>query len=102
MNMRYIKVNTEFFNTNLTPLEILILAVIESMARDGKTCYYTNKQFAEMFSVSEKTVSTTIAGLESKNYIKRNTKVIDKAGKANKQRTIELVHLATAPFQHSF
>lgn len=95
MIMNYIKVNTEFFNTNLKPLEILVLSIVESLVRDGKECYYTNEQFARMFSVSEKTVRNTLDELEAKNYIKRNTKVITKAGRANRQRTIELVHLKT-------
>lgn len=95
--MNYIKVNTEFFNTNLKPLEILVLSVVESLTRAGKECYYTNEQFARMFSVSEKTVRNTLDDLETKNYIKRNTKVITAAGRANRQRTIELVHLKTEP-----
>lgn len=101
--MSYIKVNTEFFNTDLKPLDILLLSVIESLARDDKQCYYTNEQFAKMFSVSEKTVRNTLDDLEQKNYIKRNTKVVTKAGRANRQRTIELVHLKVEKkFEFSF
>lgn len=99
----YIKVNTEFFNTDLKPLEILILSVIESLTRADKECYYTNEQFAKMFSVSEKTVRNTLDDLEEKNYIKRNTKTICMSGKANRQRTIELVHLKPEKkFEFSF
>ena len=99
----YIKVNTEFFNTNLNPLEILMLSVIESYTRDNKLCYHTNDQFAKMFNVSEKTVRNALDNLEAKNYIKRNTKTISHGGKANKQRTIELVHLKPEnEFQFSF
>lgn len=89
----YIKVNTEFFNTNLNPLEILILSVIESYTRDNKLCYQTNDQFAKMFNVSEKTIRNALDNLEARNYIKRNTDFVSKLGKANKRRTIELVHL---------
>lgn len=89
----YIKVNTEFFNTNLNPLEILMLSVIESYTRDNKLCYHTNEQFAKMFNVSEKTVRNALDNLEAKNYIKRNTEFTPKLGKANRRRTIELVHL---------
>lgn len=91
--MNYIKVNTEFFNTNLGPLEILMLSVIESLIRDGKQCYYTNEQFASMFNVSKTYIKNTLDSLEAKNYIKRNTQVTGIAGKANRRRTIELVHL---------
>lgn len=92
--MNYIKVNTEFFNTSLDPLAILTLSVIESLARDGKQCYYTNEQFSKMFNVSLTKVKKTLDELETKNYIKRNTKVIRTLeGKCTRQRTIELVHL---------
>jgi DNA-binding FadR family transcriptional regulator len=101
--MSYIKVNTEFFNTDLSPLEILILSLIESYARDNKEFYHTNEQLAKMFHVSEKTVRNALDRLEAKNYIKRNTKLTTKAGKANRQRTIELKHLKPdTTFKHSF
>ena len=89
----YIKVNTEFFNTDLNPLEILMLSVIESYTRDNRVCYHTNDQFAKMFNVSEKTIRNALDNLEAKNYIKRNTEYTSKLGKANRRRTIELVHL---------
>ncbi len=93
--MNYIKVNTEFFNTNLNPLEILTLSVIESYARDNKQCYLTNEQLSKMFNVSLSFIKSTLNNLEAKNYIKRDTKVIrdGNTGKATKQRTIQLVHL---------
>lgn len=101
--MQYIKVNTEFFNTNLKPLDILILSVIESLVRDGKQCYYTNDQFAKMFSVTEKTVRNALDDLEARNYIKRNTVTCSVAGKAIRKRTIELVHLKPEKkFEFSF
>lgn len=100
--MTYVKVNTEFFNTNLNPTEILILSVIESLARDSKQCYYTNEQWAKMFNVSVTCIKNTLNELEKKNYIKRNTTTTMNNGKANKRRTIELVHFKTQPFQFSF
>lgn len=101
--MSYIKVNTEFFNTNLNPLEILLLALIESYTRDGKEFYHTNEQLSKMFHVSKTYIKSTLDNLEAKNYIKRNTKTISHGGKANKQRTIELVHLKPEnEFQFSF
>lgn len=105
MNMsNYIKVNTEFFNTNLNPLEILMLSVIESYTRDNKPCYLTNEQFAKLFNVSEKTVRNALDNLEDKNYIKRNTKTIrDAEAKYSRRRTIELVHLKSEKkFEFSF
>ena len=99
----YIKVNTEFFNTGLNPLEILLLSVIESYARDNKEFYHTNEQLSKMFNVSKTYIKSTLDRLEEKNYIKRNTKTISYAGKATKKRTIELVHLkAEKKFEFSF
>lgn len=89
----YIKVNTEFFNTNLNPLEILLLSLIESYARDNKEFYHTNEQIAKMFNVSKTYVKSTLDSLEAKNYIKRTTEFAPKLGKANRKRTIQLVHL---------
>lgn len=100
----YIKVNTEFFNTGLEPLEMLILALIESLARAGKHCYYTNEQFTQMFHVSLTLVKKTLENLEKKNYIKRHTKVLrDREGKFTRQRTIELMHFKVEnKFEFSF
>ena len=100
----YINVNTEYFNVGLEPLEILLLATIESLVRDGKQCYYTNEQLTQMFHVSLTYLKKTLDGLEKKNYIKRNTKVIkDREGKFTRQRTIELVHLKSKKnFEFSF
>lgn len=91
----YIKVNTEFFNTDLGPLEILMLSVFESYARDNKQCYHTNDQLAKMFNVSEKTIRNALDSLEAKNYILRDTKCTrdGATGKAHRTRTIQLKHL---------
>jgi hypothetical protein len=91
----YIKVNTEFFNTNLGPLEILVLSVIESYTRDNKQCYLTNDQLATMFNVSKTYIKNTLDTLEKKNYILRDTKVVrdGETGKAHRTRTIQLKHL---------
>lgn len=96
----YIKVNTEFFKMNLNPTEVLLLALVESFARDNKECYYTNEQLAEMFSVSVSYIKKTLDGLEAKNYIKRNTKFIRdrETAKAYRVRSIELVHLQVKKF----
>lgn len=96
----YIKVNTELFKMNLNPTEMLLLALVESFARDNKECYYTNDQLAEMFSVSVSYIKKTLDELEAKNYIKRNTKFIRdrETGKAYRVRSIELVHLQVNKF----
>lgn len=102
--MNYIKVNTEYFNVGLEPLEVLLLATIESLTRDGKQCYYTNDQLSKMFNVSLTYLKKTLDNLEKRNYIKRNTQTIrDREGKYTRQRTIELVHLKPEKkFEFSF
>ena len=92
--MNYIKVNTDYFNVGLEPLEVLLLATVESLTREGKQCYYTNDQLSKMFNVSLTYLKKTLDNLEKRNYIKRNTQTIrDRVGKYTRQRTIELVHL---------
>lgn len=101
----YIKVNTEFFNTGLDPLQILILSLIESYARDNKEFYHTNEQLAKMFNVSLTYVKSTLNDLEKKNYIKRNTQTVKNYDtlKFSKRRTISLVHLPVEKkFEFSF
>ena len=101
----YIKVNTEFFNTSLDPLAILILALIESYARDNKEFYHTNEQISKMFNVSLTYVKSTLNDLEKKNYIKRDTKTVRdlETLKFSKRRTISLVHLPVEKkFEFSF
>lgn len=102
--MSYIKVNTEYFNAGLEPCEVLILATIESLTRDGKQCYYTNDQLSKMFNVSLTYLKKTLDNLEKRNYIKRNTKTVrDREGNYTRQRTIELVHLKPEKkFEFSF
>lgn len=89
--MNFIKVNTEYFKNGLKPLDALILSVIESFNNDNKLCYCTNEQFAEMFNVSAMTVSNSIDKLEELGFITRNTKVIKKAGKFTRRRTLTIV-----------
>lgn len=106
LNMNnYIKVNTEFFNTGLDPLQILILSLIESYARDNKEFYHTNEQLSKMFNVSLTYVKSSLNDLEKKNYIKRDTKTVKDYNtlKFSKRRTISLVHLPVEKkFEFSF
>ena len=91
--MNFIKVNTELFNKGLKPLEVLILSVVESFNNSKMICYCTNEQFAEMFSVTEVTVSNALDKLEEKGYLTRNTKVIRKEGKPFRRRTLTITPL---------
>lgn len=82
----------DWYNRGLKPVELLILMEINSYISNGRECYMTNKQFAELFNVCEKTISTTMDELENKGFIKRNTKTISDRGQHTKFRTITLTN----------
>lgn len=87
----YIEVSMELMKLGLKPLELLVLAVIKSYTDDHKLCYHTNKQFAEMMNVTEKTVCDALDVLEEKNLIKRCTHTIKHGNGFTKRRTIVCV-----------
>lgn len=84
MTNLFLKVNKDLFKLSLTPIEILILAqVMEYDTNTGK-CFISDAAMAEAFGVSTKTISRSVANLESKGFIKRDTKYI----KGGRERTI--------------
>ena len=90
--MKFLKVDKKYFNNNLKPLEILILSQIEEFITNGRDCYVTNKQFAQMFNVTEPTVDKALDRLEQLNYIRRLTNFISNRGQASKMRQLTLVN----------
>ena len=86
----YLNVNMNYFSKGLKPLDVLILSIIESFNKDGKLCYSTNDQLAEMFSVTPVTISNSIDKLEKLGFIIRNIKVIKKDGQFIKRRTLTM------------
>lgn len=98
----FLKVSKKYFNNNLKPLEILILSQIEEFINNGRECYLTNKQFAQMFSVTEPTVDKALDRLEQLNYIKRMTNFISNRGQASKMRQLMLVNPGKRDFDWSF
>jgi DNA-binding MarR family transcriptional regulator len=99
---KFLKVNKNHFNSKLKPLEILILSQIEEFINNGHECYLTNKQFAEMFCVTEPTVDAALNKLEQLKYITRKTEVVSGHGKTNKMRKLLLVKPTKEEFQFSF
>jgi DNA-binding Lrp family transcriptional regulator len=89
-------------NSNLKPLEILILSQIEEFINNGRECYLTNKQFAEMFNAGTATVARTIDSLVEAGYITRKTTVISNHGQASKMRYLLLVNPVKKEFDWSF
>lgn len=80
----------DWYNKGLKPVELLLLMEINSYISNGRECYMTNKQFADLFNVCEKTISTTLDELEKKGLVKRNTKTVSDRGQHTKYRTITL------------
>lgn len=99
---KFLKVNKKYFNNKLKPLEILIISQIEEFIGNGHECYLTNKQFAEMFYVTEPTVDAALNKLEQLKYIIRRTEVVSGHGKTNKMRKLLLVNPPKKQFTATF
>lgn len=76
----FLKVNKDFFKLGLNPTEILILAQVMEYNTNTNNCFMSDKAFAELFGVSDKTISRALKVLEDKGFIKRETKNV-KGGK---------------------
>lgn len=70
----FLKVNKDLFNLGLAPIDILIMAQIMEYHTNTGKCFISDAALAEAFGVSTKTVSRTIANLEHRGFIKRETK----------------------------
>lgn len=75
-------------NIGLKGIDMLILAQIESLNKDGCKCYMTNEGFSKKFGDSESTIKRSLDKLESLKLIKRKTITNIKGGHASKQRLI--------------
>lgn len=80
--------NYLFSIEGLKLIDIVILAKVEEFQRNGKTCYMTNEQFADMTHNGVDAVKKSLDRLEDMKLIHRETKVVKGNGKANKRRTI--------------
>ena len=90
MDNIFLAVDKRYFNSGLKSIEMMIASQIEEFKRNGKQCYLTNKQFAEMLGESESTIKRELDKLEGLNVISRDTKTVKGNGRANKQRTISI------------
>ena len=82
MTNLFLKVNKDLFKLGLNPTEILILAQVMEFNNNTGDCFISDKQLAENYGVSEKTISRTIKGLEDKGFLTRDTRNV----KGGKQR----------------
>lgn len=74
MSNVFLKVDKDLFKLGLNPTEVLIYAQIIEFNTNTQDCFMSDKAFAEMLGVSEKTISRALANLETKGLIKRETK----------------------------
>ena len=74
----FLQVNKDFFRLGLNPTEILVLSQVAEYERTTQDCFMSDKYFAELFGVSDKTISRALKVLEEKDFIKRETKNIQK------------------------
>lgn len=100
--MKFLKVDKKYFNNNLKPLEILIVAQIEEFNQNGRDCYLTNQQFAEMFSVGTATVARTIDSLVKSGYLIRHTQLITNNGQASRMRYLSVAGFKKKAFEWSY
>ena len=87
---KFLAINKDYLSIGLNGIEVLIVAQIEEYERNNCQCYLTNKQLASIFGESESTIKRIIRKLDTLNVISRNTFIIDKNGRANKQRTLSV------------
>ena len=74
MSKMFLKVDKDLFKLGLNPTEILIYAQVIEFNTNTQDCFMSDKAFAEMLGVSDKTVSRALSSLEEKDLIKRETK----------------------------
>lgn len=82
----FLKVDKDLFNKGLNPVEILVLSQVIEFNTNTGDCFISDKQLAEQFGVSDKTISRAIKHLEELGYIKRETKNV----RGGKERHIKL------------
>ena len=80
MTNTFLKVDKNLFGKGLNPTELLIYSQIAEYNRNTGDCFISDKAMAEMFGVSESTISRAVKALENKGLIRRETKNV-KGGK---------------------
>ena len=84
MNNRYLNINLNFMNTNLTIPETVVLSYIEGLSRKKGFCFASNKSICGALKIHDRTLYRVLNKLEDKEYIKRVTKSVGNGGKERK------------------
>lgn len=94
-NNKFIKLKEKYIGIGLTLAEILITCKIEQFTDNGKTCFMTDEQFAQLTQQSIRQTQRTIAHLEKMHVITRVTKSTANNGCQSRTRTITVNDFAT-------
>lgn len=79
-------------DSNLTPLERLLLISILSLCKQKGYCWATNEYFAKLFNVRKQTISKSISSLSKNNYIELK---FDNSEKNSSKRIIKISNALT-------
>lgn len=79
-------------DSNLTPLERLLLISILSLCKQKGYCWATNEYFAKLFNVRKQTISKSISSLSKNNYIELK---FDNSEKNSSKRIIKISNTLT-------
>ena len=92
MENKFLAIDKRYFGTGLRSLDLLIVAHIEELQRNGCECHFTNQQFCEMFGEDINAVKRSIKKLEDMGVITRCTTFIKDNGRGNRQRRLNINH----------
>ena len=87
LDFEFLAIDKRLLGKGLNPTELLIYAQVAEYNRTTGDCFISDKTMAEMFGVSESTISRAVKALEEKKLIRRETKNV----RGGKERHIFIV-----------
>lgn len=76
LDFEFLAVNNIYFQLQLNPTQIFILAKVDELNRNCGECFVSDETLAELFGVSKSTVSREIKALVDKGFIVKETRNI--------------------------
>ncbi|MBR5287722.1 MAG: helix-turn-helix domain-containing protein [Clostridia bacterium] len=89
---RFLAVEKQWLGSGLDSLELLIIAQIAEYQRQKWPCYVTDKQLAQLFGVSDRTICRYLEALEEKGVLIRETKTVGENGNTRRRRTLRIAY----------